>query len=973
MTKPSDSINEYLNALLLSPKMGRQVASRRSFDATPAALGNVAEKFPPVIERILSAQGIAQLYRHQAEAVNLIRERRHVVVATPTASGKTLIYNLAVLEKCSLVMAARALYVFPLKALAQDQLGALNAMIECCDAPRPTAAVYDGDTSQWHRKKIRQAPPNIMITNPEMLHLSLLAHHRKWSSFWRNLQFIVIDEVHTYRGILGCHFAQVVQRLQRICRLYGAKPTYIFSSATIGNPAQLVEQLSGLKVSVVGDCGAPAGLRHVVFMNPDTSPASTAIELLKAALPRGLRTIVYTQSRKMTELIALWAAGRAGKYRQRISAYRAGYLPSERRQIESRLSSGELLAVISTSALELGIDIGHLDLCILVGYPGSIVATRQRGGRVGRSGQDSAIILIAGDDALDQYVLQHPDEIMSGPAEAAVVHPGNPVIAAMHLECAAAELPIGAAEPILQHPDLLAVLRKMETEGRLLRTADGQTIYANRKSPHRKVNLRGGGDRFQIIDAASQQRMGEIDAFRVYRETHPGAVYLHRSESFVVESLDEKKHTVVAAPARVNYFTRVKSHKQTEIINAQKTKNYKHVAFHYGQIKVTDHVYAYEALRIRDRHLLDQVSLDLPPQIFETQALWVTLPEESNRWLKPLSARLLGGIHAVEHAVISMFPLLVMADRNDIGGLATEYHDQSGCATIFIYDGFPGGVGLSRQAFERHRELVDLTVQSLNRCPCETGCPACVQSPRCGNGNRPLDKSLAIQIMMRLQQTMGTDLSDAGSRPNRVTTPVNPESLRDLNSRQSERSDDRPASFGVLDLETQRSAAEVGGWQHADRMKISCGVLYDSRADSYFEYLEDQVPEMIRHIRRLDLIVGFNIKRFDYKVLSAYSRLDFTRIQTLDILEDVHRCLGYRLSLNHLCEITLGQPKSADGLQALRWWKEGRIREIVDYCRDDVRLTRDLYLYGIRQGYLLFRDKAGEVLRVPVEWEGSRQ
>ena len=409
MSGSESPINEYVNALARAPELGRQVAFHATLDGSPPEIGTVVQGWPPVIERILRAHGIRHLYRHQAEALNHIRSGRHVAIATSTASGKTLVYNLAVLEQCLDRVGARALYVFPLKALAQDQLGTLNELLAGFGPQRPTAAVYDGDTSPWQRKKIRQAPPNILMTNPEMIHLSLLAHHQKWAAFWRNLKFIVVDEVHTYRGILGCHFTQVLRRLLRICRLYGSRPVFIFSSATIGNPAELVHQLSGLKVTVIAESGAPTGRRHVVFINPASSPAQTAIELLKAALPRGLRTIVYTQSRKITELIAIWASERAGKFRNRISAYRAGYLPAERRLIESRLASGELLAVISTSALELGIDIGHLDLCILAGYPGSVVATRQRGGRVGRSGQDSALVLIAGDNALDQYIMQHPE------------------------------------------------------------------------------------------------------------------------------------------------------------------------------------------------------------------------------------------------------------------------------------------------------------------------------------------------------------------------------------------------------------------------------------------------------------------------------------------------------------------------------------------------------------------------------------
>jgi DEAD/DEAH box helicase domain-containing protein len=751
--------------------------------------------------------------------------------------------------------------------------------------------------------------------------------------------------------------------------LYGARPTYIFSSATIGNPDQLVHQLSGLEVSVVAESGAPAGCRHVVFMNPDTSPAQTAIELLKAALPRGLRTIVYTQSRRMTELIAMWAADRAGKFRSRISAYRAGYLPAERRQIESRLASGDLLAVISTSALELGIDIGHLDLCILVGYPGSVVATQQRGGRVGRGGQDSALVIIGGDDALDQYIMRHPEEVMSRTPERAIVHPDNPVILAMHMECAAAELPLHDSEENLRPAAARAVLDDLEKKGRLLRTAGGRTIIANRGAPHRNVNLRGGGDRFQIVDAMNHQRIGEIDAFRIYRETHPGAVYLHRGHSYIVDQLDERERNVTVSRQAVDYFTRVKSHKKTEIIQTEAIRDYDRCRFCFGHIKVTDQVYGYEVLRVRDRMVLDQASLEAPPQIFETQAMWLTLPRENGSWLGKKQLDLLGGLHAVEHAAISMFPFLVMADRNDIGGLATEYHAQTGTATIFIYDGFPGGVGLSRQAFQQHRGLIDLTLGALQNCPCEDGCPSCIQSPKCGNGNRPLDKSLAIRLLDGIKKTVGSENSEGARERASVATTDLSEGRDIIDRTGAETSIQTAGDFGVVDLETQLSAAEVGGWQYAHRMKVSCGVVYDSRQDRFLEFMADQVPELILHLKKMDFIIGFNIKGFDYKVLSAYSQMNFGRLKTLDILEAVHHILGYRLSLNHLAEVTLNEPKKADGLQALQWWREGRLRELVDYCRHDVQLTRDLYLYGRQNGYLLFRDKAQRVLRIPVDWE----
>ncbi|HHE74110.1 MAG TPA: DEAD/DEAH box helicase, partial [Desulfobacteraceae bacterium] len=429
----SKDIQEYVQALKASKRLGGQVVFHKVIPEEPAIWGEPLEAWPGTIEQMLRDAGIQKLFVHQAQAIDFVRAGEHVVVATPTASGKTLIYNLMVMERFLVRPDSKALFMFPLKALAQDQLLNLNKFTASLEGRRPTAAIYDGDTSTWHRKRIREKPPNVIMTNPEMLHLSFLPHHTRWASFFSGLETVVVDEVHTYRGLLGSHMSQVFRRLERVCRHYRSSPAFIFNSATVANPKQLAEQLTDFEVRTVSNSGSPKGKRHILFIDPIDSPAQTAILLLKAALKRNLRTIVYTQSRKMTELIAIWAGTQAGEYADRISAYRAGFLPEERREIESKLSRGELLAVISTSALELGIDIGDLDLCLLVGYPGTIVSTWQREGRVGRNGQESAMILIAGEDALDQYFMRNPEDFIQRSPEVAVVNPFNPNILARHV------------------------------------------------------------------------------------------------------------------------------------------------------------------------------------------------------------------------------------------------------------------------------------------------------------------------------------------------------------------------------------------------------------------------------------------------------------------------------------------------------------------------------------------------------------
>jgi len=805
------NVSEYLQSLIKSERLGSQVVFHTVLPEEAARWSNMKSDWSPEIHHALKARGIHKLYQHQVQAIELIHGGRHVIVATPTASGKTLIYNLPTLEKFQKENNSKSLYIFPLKALAQDQLRAFEHLAADFGEIKPTAAIYDGDTSAYRRKRIREAPPNVILTNPEMLHLSFLAHHRKWQEFFKDLKTVVVDEVHTYRGVMGSHVALIFRRFQRICQRYGAAPTFIFSSATVANPARLAGQLTGLEVVEITESGAPRGRRHVIFINPQTGPSRTAILLLKAALHRNLRTIVYTQSRKMTELIAIWAGGQTGDLADRISAYRAGFLPEERREIEARLSKGELLAVISTSALELGIDIGDLDLCLLVGYPGSVVSTWQRGGRVGRSGQDSALILIAGDDALDQFFMRNPGTFINRQPESAVVNPYNLPILAKHLECAAAELPLRTDEPLAGHKDARTSIEYLEKTGVLLRSAEGDELYARRKLPHRDVNIRGTGHRYQIVDQRTGQSRGEIDEGRAFHETHPGAIYLHRGIRYVVDSLDLSTRIIRVVEADVDYYTQVRGYKEIEILDIYDRKPVWGTTACLGKIKVTDQVTEYEIRHIATKKMINKVDLDLPPQIFETESLWFKIPREIYRSAESDNLDFMGGIHALEHAAIGIFPLLVMADRNDLGGLSTLNHQQLNSAAVFIYDGIPGGAGLNREAFIRAEDLLENTRGTISGCACETGCPSCVHSPKCGSGNRPIDKQAAIFILERLKHTLQADLI-----PDENTwepqTPLE----------QTIAGPSKILHYGVFDLETQRSAAEVGG--SVQRLRSAAGI-----------------------------------------------------------------------------------------------------------------------------------------------------
>ncbi|WP_442874860.1 DEAD/DEAH box helicase [Desulfovibrio sp. Fe33] len=950
--------------MLDSERMAHQIAHHRIVEGADARFGEPRRPWPAALQNALSLLGIDKLYDHQAEAVDYVRAGRHVVVATPTASGKTLTYNLPVIEQCLADPESKALYLFPLKALAQDQLKGFNELTALLPKERrPTAAIYDGDTTPHFRKKIRNSPPNVILSNPEMVHLSMLPHHAGWAEFLSGLTHIVVDEVHTYRGVMGGHMAMVFRRLMRLCRYYGASPTFVFCSATIGNPAELCRMLTGLDAHPILESGAAHGGRHMIFINPDASPSKAAIQLLRAALARGLRTIVYCQSRKMTELISIWASEHSGEFRDRISAYRAGFLPEERREIEARMADGDLLAVISTSALELGIDIGGLDVCIMVGYPGSIMATLQRGGRVGRSQRDSAVALIAQEDALDQYFMRNPEDFFARPPESAMLNPFNPVIMDRHLICAAAELTLRRGEEFLAEEPVARRVGQLVDAGELFEVEPDLPghpveIVTHRKRPHRDVDLRGAGSQLHIEDNSLDREkapvIGTIDQYRAFRETHPGAVYLHRGRTFVVEGLDLAAGAVHAVARRVGYYTKPRGSKETEILEVLGQKASFGTRVYFGRVKVTEMITGYEKRSVRGGKLLGIVPLDLPPQVFETEAIWFEIGHDIRRRCEEEFLHFMGGIHAFEHAAIGMLPLLVMTDRNDLGGISTPMHTQVDGPAVFIYDGMPGGAGLTRQAFERADELIETTLKTIRDCPCELGCPSCVHSPKCGSGNRPIDKRAALFVLEAIR---------SGDPKSITPKDIDVNTLPGIDMKRP-----APKRFGVIDIETRYSADEVGGWNRADRMGVSIACVWDSGDEAMFDYEQDDMNGLVAHLQRFDLVIGFNHIKFDYAVLGGLHPFSFRSLPSLDLLTEVQNRLGYRVKLDNIASATLGAGKSADGLQALKWWKEGRLDLITEYCRQDVAVTRDVYLFGREYGHVFFTNKAGQKVKLPVQW-----
>lgn len=958
----SGDVEEYLSSLKASPRFGPQVVHHESITAISPKFAEPAKEFSPELTGILSFLENGRLYSHQATAIDLIREGRDVIVATPTASGKSLIYNLPVFESIFADWSASALYLFPLKALSQDQLRNIEDLSSFLPTDRqPRAAICDGDTSAYHRKKIRETLPHILITNPDMLHLSMLGYHERWSSFWGRLKYVVIDEVHTYRGVFGSHVAWVMRRLQRICSLYGASPQFLLFSATVGNPKSLARELVGRDVEVVTESGAPRAASHFVFFDPWDSAAHAASLMLEAALKRGLRTIVYTQSRKITELVAVWTKAKLGDLKHKLTAYRAGFLPEERREIELKLSSGALYGVVSTSALELGVDIGSLDICILVGYPGSIMSTWQRSGRVGRRQRDSLVILVAQEDALDQYFMRNPNDFFARDVESAVLNPANEIIMKRHMLCAAAESPLLQSESLLGNENVLKAANEMTESADLFLSADGSMWCTGRKYPHREVTLRGAGKSFAIRTLRDNELLGEIDGSRCLKECHPGAIYLHHGKTWIVADLDLNGHEVRVVRKDVPYFIRAMANKETEILKVYSSFAVRNVKAFFGYVRVTDQVTGFQKKLVRGQKTICTEDLDLPPQVFETEGLWFEIPREVQMELEKNQMHFMGGIHAVEHAVIGVFPLLVLCDRNDIGGISYFLHPQLEKSAIFIYDGYPGGVGLTKEAYMHIEKLLLAGQEAVVRCSCETGCPSCVHSPKCGSGNRPIDKAAALAVFSGLLERKQGRAVDPIISPLFSLVQKKQEEARPVSS--------YPGRYGVFDVETQRSAAEVGGWHRADRMGVSVAVLYDVGSDSFFTYRENEVSGLINHLKRLDLVVGFNNKRFDNRVLSAYTTLDLNSLPTFDILDEVKNRLGYRLSLDSLAEHTLGVKKSGHGLLALKWYKEGRIDKIIEYCRKDVEITRDLFLYGMKNKCLLFQNKAGQVVRCPVNFQ----
>ena len=729
---------------------GQELAFRTTEPPREARLERFPAGLDPRVVAALAKSGVGGLYTQQAATWEAAARGENVIVTTATASGKSLAFNLPVLDAIVREPAARALYLYPTKALAQDQARSLGRL----RLPGLRPAIYDGDTEPERRTQIRRTA-NLILTNPDMLHVGILPHHDRWGDALHNLRYVIVDEAHVYRGVFGSHVGNVLRRLRRLARAYGSEPCFLLASATIANPGELALALTGRPATVVDVDTSAQARRDVVLWNPAlldpelgvrASALSEASLLMAGLVSRGLRTICFTKSRKAAELIHRFTSDRVDTATAaRLTPYRAGYTPAQRREVERRLMEGELLGVSATDALELGIDIGELDCAISVGFPGSVASLRQQWGRAGRRTHGLAV-LVASEDALDQFFMREPEALVGRRVEATRLHHANPRILDPHVYAAAYEGPVRPADAETLGPEALeraALLPELE------RTPAG-FVWKGRDAPAARFSLRSGDqDSFSIVDAATGALLGLVERERAYSSVHEGAVYLHLGEQYLVRGLDDASRTALVEPAAVDWYTQVQKETATAIELTLRHTRVAGVELRFGRVSVTEQVVAFQRRAIRDGSTLEVVPLTLPASTFETEAVWFCPGDGLLEGLEEMPT-LLGALHAAEHALISLLPLRAMCDRWDIGGLSTNLHAQTGRPTVFVYDGHAGGVGITERGFESFDGWVADTAHLLAGCPCTSGCPSCVQSPKCGNLNELLDKGAASRLLDRM-------------------------------------------------------------------------------------------------------------------------------------------------------------------------------------------------------------------------------
>lgn len=744
---------------LLADRLGEGLVHVERLPQRRATTAVPAHPLMPVVARRLEELGIEHLYSHQAEALDLVRAGRSAVVATGTASGKSLCYQLPIAEAVNHpIRPGTALCLFPTKALAQDQLRSFGHL----SIPGLVAATYDGDADADQRAWARRHA-NVLLTNPEMLHHGLLPNHGRWDTFLMRLRYVVIDELHILRGVFGTHVAHLLRRLRRLCDLYGSSPTFVFSSATVGSPGQLASDLCGLDVSEVTVDGSPKGERLVALVDPGRvrtgtgptpskppSPNRITAALVADLVRSGHRTLAFCRSRAGTEVVAAEVTRRHPDLTGRVRPYRGGYLTAERREIEAQLFSGTLGGVVATSALELGVDVGGLDAVVLNGFPGTIASMWQQAGRAGREQQPSVAVLVAGDDQLDHYFLHHPQEVFRRSPEPAVINPSNEYVLDPHLSCAAYEQPISHRDERWWSDDLADGVRRLVLDDRLrLRTRyDGTRAYwAARGRPAGGIGLRSGSSGEVRIAFADGTLVGTVDRARACDLVHPGAVYLHQGRPHRVVRLDLHDGAAIVQPDDGSEYTIARTDVQLRVTGTDSTKSVGRFIVGIGDVEVTSQVTGYQRREVLSGEILGTEDLDLPPSHLVTRGMWWSIPDRVIADAAVTPRSLPGTLHAAEHCAIGVLPLFTICDRWDVGGVSTSWLDELGSAAVVIYDGYPGGAGIAELGYRSAAGQLDATLEILERCQCDHGCPSCVQSPKCGSWNEPLDKAGAAQLL----------------------------------------------------------------------------------------------------------------------------------------------------------------------------------------------------------------------------------
>ena len=715
---------------------------------------------PPGVRDRYEAAGIARPWSHQAEAASAAVAGEHVVVATGTASGKSLAYQLPLFAAAQPDgRGPTALYLSPTKALAADQFRRICEL----EMPGIRATTYDGDTTRELRGWAR-AHANLLLTNPDMLHHALLPGHERWGPFLRRLRYVVVDECHAYRGVFGSHVGIVLRRLRRVAERYGASPVFVLASATVSDPEQSAARLIGAPVRAVTTDGSPRGAVDVVLCEPPfsdvpgeggvplrRSATSVAASMLTDLVIDEVRTVAFVRSRRGAEGVAAAArrqlAEVAPELQSRVAAYRGGYLPEERRALERALLSGELLGVAATTALELGVDVAGLDAVLMVGYPGRLSSFWQQAGRAGRSGGDSLVAMIARDEPLDTYLVHHPDALLGRPIEATVFDVTNPYVLGPHLCAAAQELPLTEADTVFFGAGFVALAGALTKAGWLRRREAGW-FWTKAERATDMADLRGtGGAPVRLVDASNGRLLGTVDNAAAHSTAHAGAIYLHQGEPFLVHSLDLDDCVALVGPGDPDLTTSAREVTQIAIVETSSTVHGRGSSASFGVVDVTNQVIAFQRRRLLSGEVLGEEPLDLPARNLRTRAVWWTVGDDVLVAAGLAPADVPGAAHGAEHASIGLLPLFASCDRWDIGGVSTARHADTGELTVFVYDGHPGGAGFAERGFAGLTAWLTATRDAIAECRCETGCPTCVQSPKCGNGNNPLHKAGAVQLL----------------------------------------------------------------------------------------------------------------------------------------------------------------------------------------------------------------------------------